>query len=381
MISFQTLRESFSSLPDSAFNNSTNSKMDDRLVFQIFDWNNVNEAIDNNSLLFPILMPSALILQVFFNKNLTRNDRYELLNVGAAIIYVQRVLLTDYSKIKNKKKGINPYNKEFMNKYLLLSASLASLFKDDKPFDLADCSSHLLEHFFGTIRRLCEGNDSRERFDSSIKKALCIRKWLSDVKIKGNIPGRTHQDKAAVVPTGKLNQKIRKKCFLEYIQIAINLIEEHIQYQISDFLIQSESIREIKAVANEKGFSDKKFEFKIPPYKKNKANTANKNIFVNISGTSNLRRFQTQTQISHLEFQNRENKENKENAKIEEKENFEKECFEEEEKLMENDDNLEHNESKEDDYLEIFPKFQGEENFEEEEFKEEEESKEDYEFQ
>ena len=99
-----------------------------------------------------------------------------------------------------------------------------SIFIDPKACDLADCSSHLLEHFFGMIRRFCAGNDLMEQFDFSIEKAICLHKWLSDLKIQVLIPGRVHHDKAAIIEEGLLEHNLKNRPFIQYIKYAIDII-------------------------------------------------------------------------------------------------------------------------------------------------------------
>lgn len=94
---YSDLEENLSKIGDPIFNNSHSTKMDDRLAFRFFDLKNVRKAIDADPSFIPLLLPSALLLQVFFNKHLTRMERYHLLNFGAAVVYIQRILyLKDY---------------------------------------------------------------------------------------------------------------------------------------------------------------------------------------------------------------------------------------------------------------------------------------------
>ena len=294
-LSLRSFRKCFQDVGDPVFVDSKMNKMDDRMVFRLFEWTSVLKAMELDEYLKPILMPSAILLQVFFNKQLTKNERYHMLNIGAAIIYVQRVLQKDVLPNRNTKSElIPPYNKQFMDKYLLLASSLASLFVSEKPFDLADCSSHLVEHLFGTIRRFCAGNDCKERFESSLEKAICLGKWTPDLKIKVNIPGRIHQDKAAVVGEGPLDEKLKKRTFIQYIFWAINFIEECYGEICST---SSRLLNEIRD-PSKKTFVKEKYEeielntnipVEVPKHKC----TALQIGFINTSGFINNKRYQT----------------------------------------------------------------------------------------
>ena len=197
-ISFEDFQNAFGIENKGLFNNAHSTKMDDRLAYQFFNWSLILKVLTNCPIIGMILLPSALLLQVFFNKNLTRKQRYHLLNFGAAIIFIQRIFYSEKFK-KTNKDTIPPYHKTWMDKYLILAASLASLFSDQRSFDLSDCGSHLLEHLYGMIRRLCAGDDSQKKFDQALEKAICLRRWLDTINFNGYIPGRLPQDSAAKV--------------------------------------------------------------------------------------------------------------------------------------------------------------------------------------
>ena len=220
IISYEQFEKALETLPKNVFNNSQATKMVDSLAIDLFDWNTVKDAMIKNDLLTPILLPPALLYQVFYNKKLDRNQRYHYLNMGAAIVFIHFYSFQIYG---NANKGILPINQENMAKYLLLAASIAPLFRDSRPFDLADCTSHLLEHFFGLIRRLCSGNNSKERFEFALKKALCMQAWAPKIKLENKISGREAPDSAAVVEEGKLAEKYENLEFGKYVNAAYSL--------------------------------------------------------------------------------------------------------------------------------------------------------------
>ena len=102
-------------------------------------------------------------------------------------------------KQAKKFKPIYPYDKKWMDKFLISATNLASLFGDEKNFDLSDCGTHLLEHLFGILRRFCCGDDGQENFDHSFEKSICLRLWLDLLHLPGYIPGRLPQDSGAKV--------------------------------------------------------------------------------------------------------------------------------------------------------------------------------------
>ena len=235
-LTYQEFLDNLSDISRFVFNNKRNTKMDDRLVFSFFDWSKIQPAINKNLRLFPLLLPSCLLLQVFFNKTISREERYHLLNLGAAIIYVQRILHWEETKMEYKptvldpgnpkEKAIHPFCKTWLDKYLILSASIAALFADKRGFDLSDCGSHLLEHLFGSIRRLSAGDDSQEKFDQSVDKTIGLRSLLDILHIPGYIPGRIPQDSAAKVEPLDDSASIQSPKFGSYVKWALNLFEE-----------------------------------------------------------------------------------------------------------------------------------------------------------
>ena len=123
-------------------------------------------------------------------------QRYHLLNLANAIIYIQRILYKEETETKKEKikNTIYPFNKTWLDKSLTLNSAVTSPFLDKQSFDLSDCGTHLLEHLFGMIRRFCAGDDSQDKFDQSIDKAIFVRKCISDLHLSGYIPGRVPQD-------------------------------------------------------------------------------------------------------------------------------------------------------------------------------------------
>ena len=226
--------EALQGLPSTVFSKSSATKMDDGLVFRLFDWKYVQQAMINNHNLIPILLPPALLLQIFYNPNLTRDERYYYLNLGAAIVYIY-ALSVKYQKPKLSENEIYPFNEQDIHKYMLLSGTLALLFTDERSFDLADCTSHLLEHFFGLIRRFCCGNNSKERFEQSLKKAFCLQTWTLHLMLENKIPGRKYQDSAAVVEKGLLKEELSLIKFGSFVREIYQLFCEIFQENFQNF--------------------------------------------------------------------------------------------------------------------------------------------------
>ena len=294
------LREYLKDIPNSAFDNSSMSKMDDRLVFQFFNWEIIKKAIEENSFLGPILLPSAILLQVFFNQKLTKNERYDLLNFGAAIIYVQLMLYKN-DLIGNFFKHCSPpYKEQYMIKYLLLASSLASVFSEEKPFNLANCSTHPLEHFFGTVRRLSERDDSKENFRSCVKKSICLEYLGSVLNVINRISGRVHEDKAAIVEEGPLDENLKESPFIQYIYLAINFIEESYGETFHTRSYLYNLIKDPNNFENISEISERGINLEIPVETPKRKCTANSIGFINLKGWLNFSRYKSDQQSKIL---------------------------------------------------------------------------------
>ena len=259
-ITDSNLRNSLSKMSTLVFKDTQATKMLDSLVFQLFNWDYIQEAMINNPLLIPILLPPALLLQIFYNKDLDRKDRYFYINIGAALILIHLISLDYKGKGKLPEGECHPINKQAIRKYLCLAASLASLFLDTRAFDLADCTSHLLEHFFGLIRRFAGGDNHKEKFEQCLTKAIFLQVSTHQLNVTNKIPGRKGQDSGAVVEEGELDTEIKNIPFGEFVYAAYNLLSEIFKnhtdlshqngYNIDDYL--PESIKFIKNFQNDR---------------------------------------------------------------------------------------------------------------------------------
>ena len=212
------------------------------------------------------------------------------------MIYTKNVIVNQKKKGKKEpKESINPFDKTWIDKYLILVASIASLFGDKRSFDLSDCGSHLLEHLFGMIRRFSTGDDSQERFDQSLEKAIFLRKWLNKLDIAGRIPGRIPDDSAAKVES--LNHFDIKSCYpfgsyvVWAIKIFINLF--------GDFILISNKITKIwEQKDNFPTIVDLSLNFESDS--PSSSSSENSQLYINIRGNINDKRLNTISQDNKL---------------------------------------------------------------------------------
>ena len=137
---------------------------------------------------------------------------------------MQRIIYNENEQ-SIRKLGITiPYERDWLDKYLILTASVSSLFKYSKSFDLSKAANHLLEHLFGLIRTLCKGDDSQEKFLSSILKTFQIKFIQEQLGIHINISKRVSPDSGAKVASSDKDPCIVRP-FGFYINWALQYLD------------------------------------------------------------------------------------------------------------------------------------------------------------
>ena len=303
-VSKNDFESAFSQFSPNIMKDNQANKMDDGLVFLMFNWVFDVSIMRNNIFFAPILLPFTLLLQVFYNRDesLNRTLRYHYLNMGAAIVFIQLLSLKEETAepLNTKKQEIYPISNETAIKYLLLAASLAPLFNDPRPFDLARCSSHLLEHFFGMTRKLCAGDNSEEKVDLCLEKAICLHSLLPKLKIPNKIPGRHGQDSAAIVEGGILQEPYASLPFGAYIHAAYDFFQS--LFNMANIKIDLKlSLPKLSKLVIKYNYDSRVINFWNININASKPrmNTAKENRDVSSFGLSNMRRFHEMSDVKH----------------------------------------------------------------------------------
>jgi len=173
-----------------------------------------------------------------------------------------------------------------------LNSAVASLFIDKRSFDLSDCGTHLLEHLFGMIRRFCAGDDSQDKFDQSINKAIFVRKCISDLHLSGYIPGRIPQDSAAKVEAVDDFDSDNCLPFGSYVIWAIKLFYKF----FGKDLLMISKINSILNLAKEKQFPPINFSLPLPTDSSTHYTSLHQIAIVNYNGNRNDIRLSTMVQ-------------------------------------------------------------------------------------
>ena len=156
-----------------------------------------------------------------------------------------------------------------------------------KSFDLSDCGSHLLEHLYGIIRRFSAGDDSQEKFDQSLEKSICLRKWSNELHIPGYIPGRLHQDSAA-----KVEAEVNSPNFPSFGSYVIWALQIFIKLFGSE--CKCEKLININKFSHI--YPHVKFTLDIPTEAPQPRNSLRQNFSINNNGNRNDIRFSTMQQ-------------------------------------------------------------------------------------
>ena len=140
------------------------------------------------------IAPSCFLIRVVFDADLTREQRLDLLGLVFGILMAQYLCTVAPEKSDPKISDhnardcdiMNLWQKDWLEKGIHLCASLASILCDSRAVNLGALGSHILEHFFGFVRRVCQGNNEKEAFLRAVTEFIDMKsltKELSDPTI------------------------------------------------------------------------------------------------------------------------------------------------------------------------------------------------------
>jgi hypothetical protein len=203
------------------------------------------------------MLPSTLLLESIHSKDLSRKQRIEYLTIGASLMihyeYSKKIIKqiseddcdTDICVIPNKRLC---FTTKWSSEYISLTLSIVSLLYNEKNVNLGACGTHILEHYFGAIRRHSGGDNTHDRFLKSMRKVFLEQYLLNDLEIPREHPRRRSDSGYNV--TDELI--VEKNNLMHYLQITRGLIHtfmnipEHLC--IYDFALPKEPVT-IKAFA------------------------------------------------------------------------------------------------------------------------------------
>ena len=206
-------------------------KMEDSLPLKLFSKNVLTCILnEDDPKLFFAMLPSTLLMESIHSKSATRNQRIDCLMIGASLM----ILYELYKKIiknqtfESEETAATPipnkyqcFTTEWSSQYIMLSLSISSLLYSEGMIHLGSCGTHILEHYFGSIRRHSGGDNTHDRFMKSMIKVFVEQHLLNEFQIS-----RCHQHRRSDSGFHVCDDPIEENNnLMHYLQIARGLLE------------------------------------------------------------------------------------------------------------------------------------------------------------
>jgi hypothetical protein len=205
-------------------------KMEDSLPLKLFTLQTLGRIIDDdNPRLFFAMLPSTFLLESIHSDLLSRSERIEYLMIGASLLLLYELYKNELAKcnyvIKDKKydripRGRECFTSAWSAEYISVAFSIVSLLYTEDTLHLGACGTHILEHYFGAIRRHSGGEDTHVRFISSMKKVLLEQHLLTELEIPRDTPHK-RSDSGYVISDRRIREKTN---LMYYLRIARGLL-------------------------------------------------------------------------------------------------------------------------------------------------------------
>ena len=232
--------------------NDRSRKMDDYLPIRLFKKEIFFKALDNGNYTFSIsMLPIICLLDVYFCEELSRSERLDLCNLAFGLTSIYFILSRNHGETIttskcNRKDAVfvTSFQDDECAKMMHLSASLASIIQRQESIKLGRLSTHILEHLFGFIRKICEGNDEKYSFLSALIRYVSITTLKKRLKKFNLIPSSKSRksDSGVTLPACHF-MNISKHPIIFYLKAAIVIYEK-----ASTVTIENEIISNIKKV-------------------------------------------------------------------------------------------------------------------------------------
>jgi hypothetical protein len=180
-------------IPDYILGAEQARKMEDMLPLKLFSQKTLCKILDRNDPgLFFAMLPSTLLLESIHSESLSRKQRIDYLMIGASLLILYEFYKSFIIDFKDDLKEVNIHpipNKricfttKWSSEYITLALSITALLYTEKTLNLGACGTHILEHYFGSIRRHSGGDNTHERFMQSMKKVFLEQYLLNELKI------------------------------------------------------------------------------------------------------------------------------------------------------------------------------------------------------
>lgn len=194
-------------IPQYLLDNDKARKMEDSLPLKLFSYEILELVIsEGDPQLVFLMLPSTLLMESLHSEELSRQKRIDYLLYGASLVLLYHLVQNDYAEhASNNPKTTNKFiashygfTKPWCKEYISVVFAIAHLLATEPNVHLGSCGTHFLEHFFGAIRRHSQGDDTHQRFLSSMQNVLLERLLLQRLGISLDPPPRRSDSGARV---------------------------------------------------------------------------------------------------------------------------------------------------------------------------------------
>lgn len=218
-------------IPEYVLSKEQARKMEDCLPLKLFSVETLISIIEiDDPGLFFSMLPSTLLLESIHSESLSRKLRIDYLMIGASLM----ILYELYKKTIKKSNGNychievdnipeiqQCFTTEWSSQYISLAFSIVFLLHSEKTLNLGACGTHILEHYFGSIRRHAGGDNSHNRFIKAMKKVFIEQSLLNELDIPRQNAGR-RSDSGFNETSDLINEE---NDLMYYLKIARGLLQ------------------------------------------------------------------------------------------------------------------------------------------------------------
>ena len=214
-------------LPEDCFDDSKALKMHDDIPLKLFTPENCHYLFNEGKFdLCMSLLPSTYIIEAVFNEKISREQRLCYLTIGFCIMtlyYDDAIKRMSDEQDSRDTQGIaySLFNLDYAKKYISLAWSLSHYMIDFKTIRLGSLGTHMLEHFFGSNRRMNNGNDTASNFMRTLQFQLLSSIIQKEMNVEFKQKKRLSSSGAILA---KIDQPIHKMTLEEGYTVAAQLI-------------------------------------------------------------------------------------------------------------------------------------------------------------
>lgn len=210
------------------------TKMDDNLALKLFSEKNIHSCIQNKRMdLAFALLPTTLLFQAIFKEELSRAERIRRLSIGFALILLyaydskQHLIEKGYTqreyKDRNKHRGSRIWPSTFCGKYLEMIFGTVKVLCENTKIHMGSLGSHLIEHWFGLIRKLTQQNYELSAFFDATRKTILYNTLCSELGVNTKIEKRMSDSGVKIMQE---NEELDLRPLGYYICIAYKIAKE-----------------------------------------------------------------------------------------------------------------------------------------------------------